>query len=70
MKPEPKTVKVVCTVCGLDWDKHTQTRRADVPLDECVRLLKLELAAARATHWPINTTGGNYSFYPVTSSGI
>lgn len=40
MKPEPKTIKVVCTACGLDWGAHG----AKPTLAKCVALLKAELA--------------------------
>lgn len=40
MKPEPKTIKVVCTACGLDWDAHG----TKPTLAKCVDLLKIELA--------------------------
>ena len=39
-KPEPKTVSVVCSVCDQPWDKHG----AKPTLEDCVRLLKAELA--------------------------
>lgn len=50
MKPEPKATEVVCTCCGLDWEKHRQGRpsknsKAAVTNADCVRLLKAELAA-------------------------
>lgn len=40
MKPEPKTVKIVCTACGLDWEAHG----AKPTLAKCVTLLRAELA--------------------------
>jgi len=40
LKPEPKTIRVECTVCGLPWDAHG----ADPTLEDCVRLLKAELS--------------------------
>jgi hypothetical protein len=42
--PKPKTVKVDCDVCGLDWKQHKPDAKGKVTLDECVRLLKAELA--------------------------
>jgi hypothetical protein len=49
MKPEPKPTNVVCTVCGLDWKAHEQNstaakKRTTVTLEDCVRVLKAELA--------------------------
>lgn len=43
-QPKPKTVKVVCEVCGLEWREHKPDGKGKVGLDECVRLLKAELA--------------------------
>jgi hypothetical protein len=40
-KPEPVAVETICSVCGLDWDAHG----ADPTTDDCIRLLKEELAA-------------------------
>lgn len=59
MKPAPQPQYVVCTNCGLDWDKH-----GDKPTEsKCVELLKAELATAKAA-------GRRYSgisSYPFTS---
>ena len=49
MKPEPKPTHVVCTVCGLAWDAHESAfpakgKKPAVTLDDCVRVLKAELA--------------------------
>lgn len=41
--PEPRALNIVCSICGQPWDLHTKTN-GDVPLTECVRLLKSELA--------------------------
>jgi hypothetical protein len=40
MKPEPKPLQIVCSCCGLDWEKHG----AKPTLAKCVELLKAELA--------------------------
>lgn len=46
MKPEPKATHVVCTACGLNWDKHLAGPRKKNPtLEDCVRVLKAELGA-------------------------
>lgn len=46
--PKPKPTNIVCDTCGLDWKKHKENAKGTVPLTECVRLLKVELAS-RAT---------------------
>lgn len=38
--PKPKTLKVVCDVCGLDWAAHGEKPT----LEKCVELLRAELA--------------------------
>lgn len=64
-EPAPKTVRVECDTCGLEWGKHKKAG-GKVGLAECVRLLKAELSAARTSRalqqfsgtstWP-NTSG-------------
>lgn len=50
-KPEPKATNVVCTECGLDWEKHLKGPRKKNPtLEDCVRVLKAELAARPKLH--------------------
>jgi hypothetical protein len=58
VKPEPKSVKIVCTVCGLDWDRHRCASDSDVSIEECVRLLKADLSAKRPAFTTIGTSGG------------
>ncbi len=50
-RPQPKTVKVDCDVCGQDWTKHKADAKGVVQLDECVRLLKVALAAKPGVVW-------------------
>jgi len=38
-KPEPISKYIVCSECGLSWENHKKKS-----IDECVRLLKAELA--------------------------
>jgi hypothetical protein len=62
-KPEPKSVSIVCTVCGLDWRQHGEKPT----LEKCVELLKAELASARARTWTnyaSGSTGGNLTIIP------
>lgn len=53
-KPKPVTKNTVCSECGLPWEKHNQgqTTEPALPiaptLEECVRLLKAELARKSA----------------------
>lgn len=43
-KPSPVSRLTVCSVCGLDWDRHTKDRKTAPTADVCIRLLKAELA--------------------------
>lgn len=44
-KPKPIARNVVCSECGLPWEKHTANRKTDPTPDVCIRLLKAALAA-------------------------
>jgi hypothetical protein len=55
-QPKPKTVKVECDVCGQDWKQHKPDAKGKVGLDECVRLLKVELAKPRPA-WISQSSG-------------
>lgn len=53
--PEPVSTSVRCSVCGLDWASHKTGSNGTVALEECVRLLKQELARRpqpRLSAWP------------------
>jgi len=52
-RPKPVTVTVVCSECGLDWNLHKPDAKGNVALDECVRLLKLEVSKPRPVTLPI-----------------
>jgi hypothetical protein len=39
-KPQPVNKTVVCSICGLDWEKHGKAPT----MEKCVALLKAELA--------------------------
>lgn len=43
--PSPVPVVTVCSVCGLDWASHG----ADPTTEDCIRLLKAELARRPVT---------------------
>ena len=50
MNPEPKPSSLICSVCGQAWDKHTAgrtkpTKARPITVEDCVRVLKAELAA-------------------------
>jgi hypothetical protein len=47
--PTPKAVVTseVCSLCGLGWKRHGK----DATAEECIRLLKMDLAAA-SIRWP------------------
>lgn len=63
--PKPKPTNVVCDTCGLDWKQHKPTPKGTVPLSECVRLLKAEVAKPRQHFFPYisqsASTGGNFT---------
>jgi hypothetical protein len=40
VKPEPVVVTTICSMCSLPWEQHG----ADPTTEDCIRLLKLELA--------------------------
>jgi hypothetical protein len=42
-RPEPVAASFRCSLCGLDWSKHSK----DTTIEECVELLKQELVNAR-----------------------
>lgn len=43
-KPKPVPKSVVCSECGLAWNRHTEGRKTDPTPDVCIRLLKADLA--------------------------
>jgi hypothetical protein len=51
MKPEPKIVSEVCSLCGLDWKRHGKSPTTET----CIGLLLDEVRAlnARLAHQPI-----------------
>jgi hypothetical protein len=55
-KPEPVSTRVVCSICGLNWDTHP----ADPTLLDCVELLKGELAR-RVVPLTVPSSGSTYS---------
>jgi hypothetical protein len=44
-KPEPVAVTTICSVCGLPWQDHGK----DPTTEDCIRLLKDELASRPIT---------------------
>jgi hypothetical protein len=61
MKLEPQPLNIVCSACGLDWEKHG---KKPTPAD-CIKLFKAELAK-RPTHLSMSaatypTTTWNYA---------
>lgn len=59
-KPEPTPISVVCTLCGLAWDRHPDKATA---LD-CIDLLKADLAS----NW--SWTGGWTQSTEVTGGSV
>ena len=63
-KPTPKTIKVECSLCGLDWTEHEKlakkAKRKWPNQDDCVTLLKAELAKPKRTFsWQGVTSSAN-----------
>jgi hypothetical protein len=46
-KPEPISRDVVCSICGLDWGRHTEKTA-----EECIELLKADLAREKQNARP------------------
>lgn len=61
-KPTPVPVSTVCSVCGLDWERHG----AEPSIETCVRLLREELATRPSRVVTPNTYPGVYP-WPVTT---
>ena len=51
LKPEPIAKSTVCSVCGLAWERHAVKGKI-VPVEECIRLLKADLATVQRYRWP------------------
>lgn len=67
-KPKPVAKLVVCSECGLAWDRHTAGRKTDPTPDVCVGLLKADLA--KRPSYPnqiIGTNGFGYGINWATS---
>lgn len=59
-EPKPVAITTICSVCGLSWSNHGETPTTD----DCIRLLKAELAKRPITipnPYPVPTP------YPVPS---
>ena len=63
-KPEPVPSSLVCSVCGLSWSDHKRKT-----IEECVRLLKVELTKRRAYHSQSGTNIAYPSAWGGTVSG-
>jgi hypothetical protein len=55
-KPEPINKHIVCSLCGLDWEKHG----ANPTIEKCVGLLKAELASRPLFRSNIIGSGSNW----------
>lgn len=62
--PEPVAKETVCSLCGLDWDKHP--KKKSLTAEDCVKLLKAELARRPnpivwqgTTTYPLQNYAGN-----------
>ena len=74
LTPAPVAKSTVCSVCGLDWDRHKIAKGAKAPkVDECVQLLKMDLAASASRYRQgyILTTGPSTALgYGSNTTGI
>jgi hypothetical protein len=62
--PKPVHTRTVCSVCGMEWAAHkTKT------VEECVRLLKLELVKRPKFQQIAGTAGGYATAWPITGTG-
>lgn len=63
--PKPVPREIVCSECGLPWDRHVlATGARTMSLAECVRLLKAELASRPA--WTYTGGIGSVTYGPTT----
>jgi hypothetical protein len=68
MKPKPVSKHVVCSVCGLDWDRHPKKKDKEPTLEACVELLKAELASRpRLQQWVSHPTYSGTANAAITS---
>lgn len=66
--PKPVPRDIVCSECGLPWARHELPQGArTMPLSECVRLLKADLASRPQYTY---TTGNFPSTYNVINGGL
>jgi hypothetical protein len=60
-KPKPVSKSVVCSECGLAWNRHTEGRKTDPTPDVCIRLLKADLLKRSGGWGGSPTTSYNYA---------
>lgn len=64
-KPEPVNKHIVCSVCGLEWEKHGSAPT----VEKCVELLKAELVAARRhPYWQQTSSAAPFFNIPGSAS--
>lgn len=54
--PEPRPTALVCSECGQAWGEHLKgrtkpTKARPITAEDCVRVLKAQLAARPRTYW-------------------
>lgn len=52
-QPRRKVIQVACSECGLDWKEHGEKPS----LEDCVRLLKVELAKKNRSSFTVTNIG-------------
>jgi hypothetical protein len=60
-KPKPIAKHVVCSECGLSWEKHKErmkTSEAEPKPEDCIALLKAELAKRPAFAYAQSNSNG------------
>lgn len=58
--PSPVPKQMVCSVCGLGWERH---KRRNHTMAECVELLKAELASRPVYNFGWNTAVSSPVYY-------
>ena len=64
--PEPKPLRLVCSLCELDWDAHLK-RTKKPGYEDCIVLLKAELAKRPTQNW--QPSAQPFTFYHGTTHG-
>ena len=64
--PKPVPTRVVCSVCGLDWERHGEKPGYEI----CIKLLKADLAKKPTGGYLVSTGGAPNAAWQVRGTGI